>query len=139
MTGTSWHIENLRMSDGDKPRSKTKCIYYHNGDCEINMSCNGSKYCDHYKEKVSETINTSNQKQNYKPPISSLILYGNFKLQDTYTNQSKTYQIPNDFEEKDELVQMIIYRNVNSVFTYKGTQFKLLKKNLYFKKLKKKR
>lgn len=139
MTGTAWHIENLRMSEEDKPRSKSKCRYYSNGKCEININCFGSKYCDHYKEKDSEVSFKSRKQETYKPPIDNLILYGSFKLQNTYTNERITYQIPNDFEEKDELVQIIIYRNVNSIFNYNGEQYKLLKKSLFFKKKKQKR
>ena len=53
LTGTPWHIEQMRIGDDDSRRHKSRCIYYNRntGRCSKMVDkCIGSTYCENYKE-----------------------------------------------------------------------------------------
>ncbi len=53
LTGTPWHVEQMRIGEDDSRRHKSRCIYYNKntGRCSKMVDrCIGSTYCDHYKE-----------------------------------------------------------------------------------------
>lgn len=56
--GTPWHLETLRMSDGDSRRDKRLCTYFSDGICKCSDNynlymgrCMGSAHCDYYTDR----------------------------------------------------------------------------------------
>ena len=60
MTGTPWHVETLKMKEGDTARHCHRCIYYskNNRFCSAIMgSCFGSAHCEYYsKTRIMPSI-----------------------------------------------------------------------------------
>ncbi len=62
MTGTSWHVETLRISD-DK-RHKSRCLFYNNSlkicrhrkSAYCGIRCGGSSRCIYYCEEEREVV-----------------------------------------------------------------------------------
>ena len=81
MTGTPWHVETLRMKDGDTARHCHRCVYYSKSNryCSAIMGrCFGSAHCEHY----SETSGT--------PSISSINFSSSKSVSNRYQTTEKT-------------------------------------------------
>jgi len=66
LTGTPWHIEQLRRAEGDDRRHRSRCIYYRKDGayCTKNgVRCIGSAHCDYYKENQKVETQTVKIKQ----------------------------------------------------------------------------
>lgn len=66
MSGTPWHIENLKKDEDDDRRHKANCTFYSNKKCTASSStyyrrvCGGSAHCSSYilKDKTIKKIET---------------------------------------------------------------------------------
>ena len=62
LSGTPWHISGLRMSDGDRKRHRSRCVYFKKEGihCTVRRTvCIGSAHCDLYKEKTDKEKNSN--------------------------------------------------------------------------------
>lgn len=69
MTGTPWHTEILRRSEGDAKRHRSRCIHYISGSKQCrcrNSRCIGSAHCDYYREPEPEVTNEAPPKPSPK-------------------------------------------------------------------------
>ncbi len=61
MSGTSWHIEQLKKSEDDDRRHRSRCIHYERKRCHLYCgNCLGSSHCRYYREarpnEISEDV-----------------------------------------------------------------------------------
>lgn len=60
LTSTPWHIENLKLKEGESKRNKHRCVYFNDGNCYMPKSryfkikCMGSSHCTLYSEVLKE-------------------------------------------------------------------------------------
>lgn len=125
ISGTPWHIETLKMSEDDERRHKSKCKYYDNGKCTININCYGSSRCKNYRvklDKINKIKNNTSSKEE---------IFGTFKLKNLKTKELIEYKIGKNIYNNHILIDVVKNRNQNSIFIYNDDKYKIVSKNLY--------
>ena len=130
MQGTPWHVEILKMREGDRRRHKSRCINYKNGMClYYNFRCPGSKYCDKYRE--IKKIQTENLEPKYDTIIENIS--GTFTVLYINDKEVVSYEIGKTIRKEAPLVKLVLENNLEATFELNGSKIKLIKKNIYFK------
>ena len=64
LTGVPWHVEQLRMEEGDQRRHKSRCEHYvkKNNYCSVAKTrCIGSAHCSYYRESPLKFVDKAAQ------------------------------------------------------------------------------
>lgn len=123
MTGTPWHIENLRIKDAS--RHKSRCIHHDFDYCTYYLErCRGSSHCSRYKVEEAEV---SSEKE--KTVSKSINHYGNIRCNKARvkaegkriktTSRIEVY----DFVEKENLIISFGIKGDTEIFS--GKAFKI--------------